>query len=151
MNKTLLAILAVALVPTASAHFPPGTPNPYCDSEENPHDYLGSADAGPVGFVFVSDGCADPAGDGDYEFGHGGAFLPADHHSHDEVCVDDVVLGSSVDYVVGADVDGNGILDSSETVGPVSGCVDLPPGPGLGGGWWVFVLSPATAGHVWTG
>lgn len=159
MNKTLLAILAVALIPTALAHIPTGTPNPLCDPDQNPHDYVGFSEVSVAGygagFVTVQDGNVEdcdgdsvPAdADGDFEFGYGGAFLPADHHWGD-VCVDDVVLGA-VQFIVGADANGDGILAAGEVSGPASGCLTLGAA-GLDGGWWVFILAPATAGHVGT-
>ena len=153
VNKTLLAILAVALLPTTLAHAPAGTPNPACNSAENPHDYLGAGDYNVGGYgaglVTVQDGCPSPTGDGDFEFGLGGAFLPADHHSG-TVCVDDVVLGPAVQFIVGGDANGNGLLEPGETIGPVTHCTPLTVAPGTDGGWWVIILAPATAGHVET-
>ncbi|HWH09051.1 MAG TPA: hypothetical protein VNX21_07605 [Candidatus Thermoplasmatota archaeon] len=153
MNKTLVAILAMALVPTALAHDPVGTPNPQCNSTEATHDYAGAgvydvAGRG-FGFVTVQDGCADVNTDNDFEFGIGGGFLPYPHHSG-TVCVEDAAFGQSVEYVAGADLNGDFVIDASESTGVVSGCNALPAGPGADGGWWVFVISPATVGHIWT-
>lgn len=151
MNKTLVAIVLMAMIPTALAHTPAGTPNPNCNPFENPHDYSGPASfsVGSVGFGFVSvqDGCAAATSDGDFEFGNGGGFLPASHHGS-FVCVTDNVL-PLVSFSVGADGDGDGLITNTAPDSLVSGSGCVTGGAaGADGGWWVFVDSPATAGHI---
>lgn len=147
-----LALLA-ALLPLspALAHAPAGAPDPACAATANPHDYLGASSILGVGYSVVMDGCASPRTDHESEFGYGAAFLPADHHG-DNVCVVDEVLGSGVSFVVAADGNGDGLFTSTlpDQITPVStGCVASGFGPGVDGGWWVFVHAPATAGHVY--
>ena len=148
-----LALLAACLAfpPVAVAHAPAGTPDPACSPAQSPHDYLGASSLVLTGFSAVADGCAAIRTDHEEEFGYGAAFLPADHHgSH--VCVVDEALGDGVAFVVGADGNGDGLITSAypDQLTPVAaGCVDAGFGPGLDGGWWVFIHAPATAGHVY--
>ena len=156
MNKTLIALLAVALIPTALGHVPAGAPNPACNATENPHDYVVQSESGAAGygagFVLVSDGCPSATTDGDFESGVGGAFLPAGHHGS-TVCVTDNVLGSGASFSVGADADGDGLITpgtGGDSLVTGTGCVAAGGAAGADGGWWVFVHQPATAGHVTT-
>lgn len=140
----LALALALVVLPHAAAHPLVGTPNPACNAQENPHDYLGGA------FGAVLDGCA--VGDGDHEWGQSVAFLPASHHGS-TVCVDDAALGATVPFYVGADGNGDGVISPGTTptdgLTPVgTGCLAVAFGAGADGGWWVFIVGPATAGHV---
>lgn len=152
MNKTLVAILAIAMLPTVLAHPVPGTPNPGCDSAQADHDYAGPSELGAagtgVGALTVTDGCVGPTTDNDFEFGNGGAFLPDSHHSN-FICVNDNVLGSNVSFLVGTDGDGDGIITGSAPDALVSGTGCVTAGAaGADGGWWVFLQNPVTSGHI---
>ena len=92
--------------------------------------------------------CPPTLADGDFEFGIGGGFLPASHHNS-MVCVEDAVLGSTVQYRTGADLNGDGVVDDHEASSPLTGCAAMGS-PGADGGWWVFVEGAATTGHIWT-
>lgn len=146
MNKTLLSLLALVLLPTALAHFPPGTSNPECNPAQNPHDYWTGVDPG---VVTVSDGCR-AGGDGDAEYGVRGAFLPASHHT-DTVCVEDLLLDDPA-FAIGADGNGDGMITANapDSLVTGSGCVKAGGPAGADGGWWVFLTGPATVGHVTT-
>lgn len=147
-TKMFVAILAMAFVPTAVAHFPTGTPNTNCNATENPHDYVSQASVLIVGAVSVFDGCPSATSDGDFEWGNGGAFLPASHHGNSP-CVVDEVFGN-VTFTVGADVDGDFVISNNAPDWAVtgSGCVTGAGGPGADGGYWVFIQGPASVGHV---
>lgn len=143
MNKSLVAILAIAMLPTALAHFPAGTPNPICDSAQADHDYAGASEVALV----VTDGCPNANTDGDFEFGNG-AFLPASHHSAN-VCVNDNVFGPNVTFSVGADGDGDGLITGAAPDSLVTGVGCVTGGAaGADGGWWVFLQNPVTSGHI---
>lgn len=175
-RRLLLAIVACALVapatlaPMAAAHFPSfpaPTPGP-CQMEHAHHYGTGTSLDGRAlvtsvtwrNTVILLDSCVPQNGEGDY--GIGGGFLPADHHSGFTCVFDDVI--PNVHFHIGAvDASGNvvAISDRWDTCGwPVDSLgVAIPPG--ADNGWWIFlvdvvevttsgvVVSTPTTGHIY--
>ncbi|HEX2022912.1 MAG TPA: hypothetical protein VHH36_09355 [Candidatus Thermoplasmatota archaeon] len=157
----LASILAAS--PLALAHLPPG-PESSCNPWDPEHDFLGAlaatATAGltgetGAGHALAYDGCgALVLGDGEYEFGVGGAFLSFSHHEpRDGFYVDPYLLDGG--FVIGSDWDGDGDVergtgDCFESYGATGGGwptvyhVAAVCGPGWDGGWWLFAKCNAT-------